>query len=247
MAENYLWDFENHSPVSKPEAPPNNSACNSFSASKAVKLAHASSMYADETSPFNDSITTVDEDMPVSAARIGIEQIMPSMNDAPIPVGAAMSDDDDEHPPTEEADTEHRAHDGHPFDTFLVRACALDESSDSEKSVYIAEEVIGTPWWNQRRTLAVLVLFVVLAVTSSVAVIRSQSHFIGLTPTSLTSNAPTSSPAECNKRIYSSTQKIDLGGEYDYWNSAVAVDGDNMVVVATGVFGNCHQLLFTDR
>jgi hypothetical protein len=358
----------------------------------------ASSIHANgTTTPVNESITTADEDMPASAAIIGIEQ-MPSTNDAPIPLCAAMSDGgdyldddlvakkaacakpelmhddlgpdantsllyfdsmssnkkparssletieddsscplplhytdmddlsmerkvgesksvdlstiecdnetahtelpaestgdiehaihearpteeqpdinpsgaprvsnfDDEsifHSPQEEDDTEHEVaksnversgHDDQSIHTPLVKAWAVDE--ESEKSVYMAEEVVETPWWKQRRTkllLAVVVLVVVLAVTSSVVVIKvfglgsgsqnvapSQSPSTSWTPTSSPSNAPSSSPTECVERMHSSMQTIDLEGEVDDWYSAIAVDGSNMVVVATGVFGD---------
>jgi hypothetical protein len=55
----------------------------------------ASSMHADETTPFSEPITTADEDLPRSASKLGIER-MPSTNDAPIPVGATMSEGGDD-------------------------------------------------------------------------------------------------------------------------------------------------------
>jgi len=134
-----------------------------------------------------------------------------------------------------------------------VEAYLVEDIEEEDVEVYIATPTL--PWWKQRRTK--ILLGVVLAIVATLSIVLgielskddgqvtvvnnvtnmivnvTDSPSISLAPSS--SSAPSSSPTECVNKIISNRQEIDLKEHLLIDNphdAKIAVDGQNMVVVA---------------
>jgi len=140
-----------------------------------------------------------------------------------------------------------------------------DDDDDSIVVAGYAEPLL--PWWKQRRTRMLLGIVVIVLIAAAVAIGISESKrrkalleggkFRTISPTQ--SNAPSSSPSmgpsvsvapstsptKCSDTIAANAKEVDLnvlvGG---LKNPKVAIDGNNMVVVANDSTGYAYTIFF---
>ena len=130
-------------------------------------------------------------------------------------------------------------------DIHIPEAFLVDDISVyDERTIYDATPTL--PWWKQRRTKIMLavMLVVVVTLTTALGVLLSRPDpdpviiqsgggsnvpTISMAPSS--SLAPSSSPSECALTVATNVQKLDMSKVDQPWESELAIDKLNAVVV----------------